>query len=80
MYAPVLVQQLTHLIHPDRSHCLSYLLRQIAGRTGKIHKQKADKAKEEKQREYSTRGKHFSFQKSNGITMTDTDQTACSAR
>ena len=34
---PVLLQQFTHLIHPDRSYRLSYLLRQIADKAGKIH-------------------------------------------
>ena len=37
MNAPVLVQQFTRLIHFDHSYRLSYLLRQLADKTGKIH-------------------------------------------
>ena len=61
VHAPVLVEQLTHLIHPDRSYRLSYLLRQFADKTGKIHKQEADKTQEEKQRanRQYMRQKHF---------------------
>ena len=33
--APALVQQFTHLVHPDRSYRLSYLLRQFADKTEK---------------------------------------------
>ena len=67
MSAPVLVQQFTpHLIHLDHSYRLSYLLRQFADKTGKIHKQKADKKQEEKQAQQNTRQTFLSFQKSNG--------------
>ena len=45
MNAPALAQQFTHLVHPDRSYRLSYLLRQIAYKTGKIQRHKADKQK-----------------------------------
>ena len=34
-HAPALVQQFSHLVHPNRSHRLLYLLRQIADLTGK---------------------------------------------
>ena len=37
MNAPVLVQQFTHLVHPNRSYHLSYLLQQFADKTGKMH-------------------------------------------
>ena len=33
MHAPALVQQFTHLVHPNRSHRLLYLLRKIADMT-----------------------------------------------
>ena len=50
------------------------------GQDGKNTQAKGRQNTRGKQRENSTRGKHFSFRKSNGITMTDPDQTACSAR
>ena len=37
MYASALVQQFMHLVHSNRSHRPSYLLRKIADRTGTIH-------------------------------------------
>ena len=37
VHASVLVQQFTHLIHPDRSYRLSNLLRQFADKKGNIH-------------------------------------------
>ena len=37
MKAPALVQQFTHLVHPDRSYRLSYFFWQIADKAGKMH-------------------------------------------
>ena len=62
MNAPVLVQQFTHLIHLDHSYRLSYLLRQFADMTGKIHDRKQTKYKRQNKHN-STRGKPFSFLK-----------------
>ena len=36
MHASALLQQFTHLVHPNRSHRPSYLLRKTADMTGKI--------------------------------------------
>ena len=69
MNAPALVQQFMHLVHPDRSYRLSYLLRQFADKTGKIHKQKADKTQGEKQAQQYTRQTFIYFQKSNGFII-----------
>ena len=45
MNASVLVQQFTHLIPLDHSYRLSYLLRQFADKTEKIHNRKQAKHK-----------------------------------
>ena len=45
MNAPALVQQFAHLVHPDHSYHLSYLLRQFTDKTGKIHNRKHTKHK-----------------------------------
>ena len=61
MHAPVLVQQFTHLIHSDRFYRLSYLLRQFAGKTVKIHNDRKQTKQKRKNKHNSTRGKHFSL-------------------
>ena len=67
MHAPALVQQFTHLVHPNRSHRLSYLLRKIADMTKKYNKRKQTGTRKNEQTIYATR--HFSCQKSNGFTV-----------
>ena len=71
MNAPALVQQFTHLVHPDRSYRLSYLLRQIADKTGKIHNNRKQTNKNKKNNEQtdSICDKTVSFQKSNGFII-----------
>ena len=70
MNAPALVlQQFTHLVHPDHSYRLSYLLRQFADKTGKIHHdRKQTKHKRKNNEQNSTCGQQtfLSCQKSNG--------------
>ena len=66
MHAPALVQQFTYLVHPNRSHRLSYLLRKNADMTGKIQ-QERDKHKKNEQTVHATR--HSSFQKRNDFTF-----------
>ena len=63
-HAPALVQQFTHLVHPNRSHRFSYLLRKIADMTKKYNNRKH---KKNEQTVYVTR--HLSRQKSNGFTV-----------
>ena len=82
MNAPALIQQFTHLIHPDRSYRFSYLLRQIADKAGKIHnnrRQTEHKGKDtsNEQTVYVT---NISRQESNGFTVTCPGQIACFAR
>ena len=67
MYAPPLVQRFKDLVHPNRSHRLSYLLRKVADMTGKIQQEKTDKHQKNEQTVHVTR--HFSRQKSNGSTV-----------
>ena len=67
MHAPVLVQQHTHLVHPNRSHRFSYLLRKVVDMTGKIQQEKTDKHKKNKQTVHATI--YSSFQKSNDFTV-----------
>ena len=77
--ARLLVQQFTHTVHPNSSYRLSYLLRQFVDNTEKMRNRQQTKQQGEKQvRQYT--GKHFSFQKSKGITVTCPRQIACSAR
>ena len=40
MDAPALVKQFTHLVNPDPSYRLSYLLRHFADKAGKVHNRK----------------------------------------
>ena len=61
MHALVVVQQFTHLTHPDRSYRLSYLLRQFVGKTGKTHNDRKQTKHNRKNKHNSTRGKHFSL-------------------
>ena len=70
MNAPAQVQQFTHVVRPNRSYRLSYLLRHIADMARKIQQQKADKYKGKttsKQTVHAT--KHSSFQKSNDFAF-----------
>ena len=64
MHAPALVQQFTHLVHPNRSHRLSYLLRKIAD----IHTKN-------EQTVYAIR--HLSLQKGNDFTVDLRGQFLC---
>ena len=67
MHAPALVQQFTHLVHPNRSHRRSYLLRKIADMTGKVQQEKTDKHKKNEQTVHATR--RSSLLKSNTFTV-----------
>ena len=80
MNAPALVQQVTHLVHPDHSYRLSYLLRQFVDNTGKIHNDRKQTKHKRKNNEQTVHAANISRQKSNGVTVTDPGQTACSAR
>ena len=68
---PVLAQQFTHPIPLDHSYRLSYLLRQFCGHDRKntqltIVSRQNTKGKN---KQNSTHGKYFSFQKSNEFTL-----------
>ena len=67
MHAPALVQQFTHLVHPNRSHCLSYLLRKIADMTEKYNKIKQTDTRENERTKHAT--KYYSLQKSYDFTV-----------
>ena len=67
--ARLLVQQFTHPVHPNSSYRLSNLLQQFVDNTEEIRNRQQTKKQGEKQaRQYT--GKHFSFQKNKGITVT----------
>ena len=72
--APLLVQQFTHVVHPNSSYRLSYLLRQFVDKTGKIYNREQTKHNGKTNKTVSF------FQKTNDVNMTGPDQTACFAR
>ena len=81
MNAPLLVQQFTHLIHFNHSYLLSYLLRQLADKTGNIHNGRNQTKHKRKNDNQTVHAANISLsRKSNGVTLTDPGQTVCSAR
>ena len=65
--APLLVQQFTHPVHPNRSYRLSYLLRQFVDKTGKIRNRERRQSTREKQAKQYTRQANIIF--SRKVTM-----------
>ena len=78
MHAPALVHQFTHLVHPNRSHRPSYLLRKTADMTGKIQKEKTDKHEKNEQTVHAII--HSLFKRVIISLLTDPGQTTCFAR
>ena len=79
MHAPALVQQLTHLVHSNRFHRPSYLLRKIACiREEKYNRKQTNTREKNKQTVHAII--HPLFRKVMISLLTNPGQTACFAR
>ena len=78
MHAPALVQHFTHLVHPNRFHRPSYLLRKIADLTGKVQQEKRDTHDKNEQSVHAII--HPLFRKVMISLLTDPCQTAFFSR